>query len=110
MDMQERQAGEVTILAPEGRIDSSNAKAFESGVLGAIDGGRRQLLLDLGGIDYMASAGLRVLLLAAKRLQGLGGKLVLCSLGDRVREVLTIAGFSALLDIRSDCESALADW
>ena len=108
--MQEQQAGEVTILVPQGRIDSSNAKAFESGVLSAIDGGSRQLLLDLGDINYMASAGLRVLLLAAKRLQSLGGKLVLCSLSDRVHEVLKIAGFNTLLDIRSDRESALAQW
>lgn len=108
--MQQQQAGEVVILAPAGRIDSSNAKAFESGVLGAIDSGNRQVLLDLSGIDYMASAGLRVLLLAAKRLQGLSGKLVLCGLGERVREVLSIAGFSSLLDIRDDRESALANW
>lgn len=110
MEIPQQQAGEVIILAPAGRIDSSNAKAFETGVLGAIDAGNRQLLLDLAGVDYMASAGLRVLLLAAKRLQGLGGKLVLCGLADRVREVLTIAGFTALLDIRGDRQSALADW
>ncbi len=110
MNIEQEQVGQVTVMAPSGRIDSHTAKAFERRVLDAIDAGSHQMLLDLGGVDYMASAGLRVLLMALKRLQAAGGKLVLCSLGDRVREVLTIAGFAAVLDIRPDRSTALADW
>lgn len=110
MKIQQEQVGSVMVIAPEGRIDSNTAKAFENTVMGAIGADEPQLLLDLGGVDYMSSAGLRVLLMAAKRTKAAGGKLVLCSLRGRVREVLDIAGFSSVLDIQTDRAGALADW
>ena len=57
----------VLVLNPLGRIDGTNAKAFEEALLGRIDAGDTQILMNFEGINYISSAGLRVLLMAAKR-------------------------------------------
>src|SRR5262249_55881335 len=82
----------VVVFGASGRIDASNAGLLEERVLGLIARGERRLVLDLAGVDYMSSAGLRVCLLAAKQLAGIQGKLALASLQDRVAEVFKIAG------------------
>lgn len=110
MKVQQEQHGAVMVVSATGRVDSSTAKTFENAVIGAIGAGDCQLLLDLGGVDYMSSAGLRVLLMAAKRAKAGGGRFVLCSLNPRVQEVIEIAGFTSVLDIRTDRAGALADW
>ena len=55
-------------------------------------------MLDLGRLDYISSAGLRVVLIAAKRLKSVGGALVLCTLNPSVREVFEISGFASILE------------
>ena len=68
MDINQETAGSAMILAPAGRIDSSNARQFEEAVVKALEGGPNQVLLDLGQLAYISSAGLRVILLAAQKL------------------------------------------
>jgi anti-sigma B factor antagonist len=54
-------------------------------------------VVDLSQLDYVSSSGLRVFLLAAKRLQATDGKIVLCALKDQIRQVFDLAGFSSFL-------------
>ena len=89
------------------RLDSTTARAVEERILGAVDAGDHRLVLDLTQLDYISSAGLRVLLVAANRLKVAGGKLALCGLNDHVREVLDIAGLTSLLSIHPSREAAL---
>jgi stage II sporulation protein AA (anti-sigma F factor antagonist) len=68
----------------------------ETFLLKKIDAGDRLLVLDLAGLEYISSIGLRVFMMAAKRVRVVDGKVVVCALQPAIQEVFTIAGFSAL--------------
>ena len=108
MDIREDRAEGVLVVAPVGRIDSNTSDALEKAVLGRLAGGEKRLVIDLQGVEYISSAGLRVLILVANKLRPLGGQLVLCSLGKSVREVFELAGLTALFTIEASRELALA--
>ncbi len=101
-------ANDVFEVRPHGRIDSVNGPAFERDVLQQIDGGQRRLLLDFADLVYISSAGLRIVLLAAKRMKSAGGRLVLCSLNPQIAEVFEISGFNRILDIHPSRDAALS--
>jgi anti-anti-sigma factor len=98
----------VCEMRPKGRIDSATGPAFEKDVLQQIEEGRRRLLLDFAELIYISSAGLRIVLLAAKRMKTAGGKLALCSLNPQIAEVFEISGFSRILDIHQTRDAALS--
>ena len=97
----------VLILAPEGRIDSKTAKEFEGHLLGAIGNGESRIIVDFAKLDYISSAGLRVLLMAAKRLRGGGNVYRLCALSPNIKEVFEVSGFDRMLSIHDDRPAAL---
>lgn len=66
------------------------------------------MILDCGGLSYVSSAGLRVVLIAGKRLRAVGGVLLLCGLNDQIGEVFQISGFGALFPIHDTVAAALA--
>ena len=69
--------------------------------------GHRRIIVDLAGLAYMSSAGLRVLLVAAKRLKPEAGRLLLAAPGGMVGQVLGIAGFSEMLETCATLDDAL---
>jgi len=97
----------VLVLNPLGRIDGTNAKAFEEALLGRIAAGDNQILMNFEGINYISSAGLRVLLMAAKRTEQAQGQLALCAVQDHIQEVFKFSGFSTIIPIHSDRPAAL---
>jgi anti-sigma B factor antagonist len=106
MEMREERRGVVLIVAPLGRVDSNTSGAFETAVLGRAQESR--LLLDLSGVEYISSAGLRVFLMLARKVKDGGGRLVLCGMGASVRQVFDLAGFSALFAIEPSVELGVA--
>lgn len=107
MDISEDRKADVVILALSGRLDATAAKNFEEEILGVIASGAQRLVVDLAQLEYVSSSGLRIFLLAAKRLQGTQGKIVLCSLKDHIRQVFDLAGFSSIFSIHSSRDEAL---
>lgn len=107
MDITERRTAEIITLSVSGKLDTTSAKKFEEKVLSRIDSGDRRLVIDLAQLDYISSAGLRVLIVAGKRLSGANGKIVLCSLKDPVREVFDIAGFSSIFSVYGSHDEAV---
>ncbi|MGH7836139.1 MAG: STAS domain-containing protein [Candidatus Binatia bacterium] len=103
---EDRNAG-VVILALSGKLDATTAKTFEDRILAVIDSGERRLAVDLSQLDYVSSAGLRVFLLAGKRLRSTDGKIALCALKDPIRQVFDLAGFSSILSIYASREEAI---
>src|ERR1700761_5519451 len=99
MQIKESKQGEVLILTISEHLDSATATVFESRLLGLIDRGERKLVVDCGALEYVNSAGLKVFLLAAKRLEPLGGKLVLCALSSSVFMIFEMIGFTRIMKI-----------
>lgn len=97
LQISETQEGSALVLLLEGRLDSSTSAELERACDAHIAAGTTRVLFDMAGTQYVSSAGLRVFLVVAKRLQKAGGRLVLCSLQPMVREVLAIAGFDRIL-------------
>ncbi len=102
-------AGDVLVLKPEGRVDSNNAAAAEEIIVGHLDKGAQRLALDMSELEYISSAGLRVLLVTAKKLRQTGGKIVLFDLRPAVHEVLEVSGFLAILPVAKGRQAALSD-
>ena len=96
------------ILKPAGRLDTTTVANFERDVLATLGTEPAWLLLDLADLEYISSGGLRVVLLAAKRLRGSSGRLLLCGLRPQVADVFAISGLNAILSIYPDRASALA--
>ena len=70
----------VLVLLPVDRIDSTNARAFESIIMDCINNDERRLIIDFSHLNFISSSGLRVLLIAVKKLNANQGKLVLCDM------------------------------
>jgi anti-anti-sigma factor len=107
MEIEETQSGGVLILRPQGRLDAVSAPRLQESALGHLDTGTKSLVLDLENVDYVSSAGLRAVLVAAKRLQEMGGKLVVCSLRGIVQEVFAMSGFDQIIESAPDQAAAL---
>ncbi len=101
---------EVTILSLDGDLNATNSRDVESYLSNIIDEGNRKLLINLDGLNYISSAGLRVMLMANKKLKNAEGELKLCGLNDTVKEVFEIAGFHMILNIYVNQEEALRDF
>ena len=102
-----RQDG-VIVITPAGRIDTTTAGALESRLASALTGASPHLVVDLSAVDYISSAGLRVLLVAARRVQATSGRLALCGMGHPVRQVSQLAGFLPLFTITDTRDAAVA--
>ena len=94
-------------LCMEGHLDAATSVEADSELTRMIDEGQIKLLIDLTKLDYISSAGLRVLLVAAKQLQQKNGQIVLCSMTVGVKEVFEISGFSSIFKIFPTVSEAL---
>jgi anti-anti-sigma factor len=98
----------ILVVAPVGRVDSTTSSELEEVLLARVGSGERRVVVDMAGIDYISSAGLRVFLKLAKKLKELGGGLALAAMGAPVRQVFELAGFLPLFAIEPSRELALA--
>ncbi len=98
--------GDKIILSVEGKINALTAPELEKALLKYINEGKIKLILDFSNVDYISSAGLRSVLVAAKTLMGKGGKLILSSLQPDVKEVFEISGFTTIIPITNSVEEA----
>jgi anti-anti-sigma factor len=99
-------AEQQRVFSPKGRIDGTNAAATEKELLAFLDSGEPRIVIDLGAVDYLSSAGLRVLLVAAKAARARAGKVVLAAPRPPVLEVLTMSGFDRIMSLEADVASA----
>lgn len=91
----------------KGRVDASTSQGFERRLIGLVRQGETRLILDFQDLDYISSAGLRVLLLAVKELKACNGRLLLCSLKDYIKEIFEMSGFASFLPIHPSLEEGL---
>ncbi len=98
MQISTRTINQIHVVAITGSLDSTTSPEAQKALDGMI-AGVRTVALDFTALDYISSAGLRVLLGAAKQLRGSGGTLRIFGLNPSVREVFEISGFSTILSV-----------
>lgn len=92
MEVIESKEGNCTVLELIGRLDAVTSSGFETKLMAAIDTGKGNVLLDCAQLDYVSSAGLRVLLVGARKMKARNGQLHLAAVHDNVRQVMEISG------------------
>ena len=97
MNVIKTQDADYLKIAIEGSLNTTTAPELESVLKSSLDG-VSQLVLDFGKLDYVSSAGLRVLL-SAQKAMAKQGKMKLINFNDSVMEIFEITGFSDILDI-----------
>ncbi|OPY47005.1 MAG: STAS domain protein [Methanosaeta sp. PtaU1.Bin028] len=108
MEIREKAIGDVYIVSIEGRMDTANSKDVESRLDQVIGDKREKMLIDLAGVDYISSVGLRVLLASLKRHRERRGKMALISLQPFVQDVFRITGLEKIFPIYSSEAEAMA--
>jgi anti-anti-sigma factor len=99
----------VAVVAAIGSIDSKTSPELEAALVKLLGEKKREIVLDLARLDYVASAGLRVFVMIGKRLQAEKGRLALCAVNPSVMKVLEVSGFVTLFAIRPSRQEAV-DW
>jgi anti-sigma B factor antagonist/stage II sporulation protein AA (anti-sigma F factor antagonist) len=111
MDLSPRRFADTLLLAPAGKIDRENAEAFRVALAphlaGCTPDGDR-LVLDLSGLDFITSAGLRIFMISAKQVAAQKGTLVLAALPPLIREIFQISRFDLLVQMFPSVPEALA--
>jgi len=107
MEIIEEKKDTISIFKLNGRLDSNTSQGFEKKIFDAISVGSKNMIIDFNDLDYISSAGLRVILKTTKALNRQEGKIMLCSMQDYVKEVFEIAGFDSFLPIVASMDDAL---
>ena len=111
MQIATRQFSETTVATPVGRIDHRNAAEFEAALMPLLAQAAERkgaLVLDLSGVDYISSVGLRVLMIAAKQMRSAHAGLAVAALQSVVAEIFAISRFDKVLTVCPTLEDALA--
>ncbi|WP_022660314.1 STAS domain-containing protein [Paucidesulfovibrio longus] len=99
MEFKSEKLGDYVVLSVAGRMDALTAGEFEKQCCQCMDAGDAKIVADMGGVDYISSAGLRSILSAAKKLRGSQGEIRFCGLSGMVNDVFTVSGFAAMFKI-----------
>jgi len=97
MNITTRDVNEVKIVAVEGELDLNASQEADKQLTQLREDGVKKMLIDLAKLEFISSAGLRVLLATAQEIKAAGGDLRVCNLNATVKEVFDISGFSTLL-------------
>lgn len=111
MELTERRAGKAVVVAPVGRIDMATAEQLKGRLIPLVTDAAKKgevVILDFAGVDYISSAGLRVLMLAAKEAKTSGSKIAVAALQPLVNEIFEISRFNKVLACHAGVDEAVA--
>jgi len=108
MEIRIQESGRAWVVGVAGKLDALSAGDYEKAVNQLIAEGKTRFVVDFAKLDYISSAGLRVLLTTAKQLKPRGGVALFANVPGNVREVFEVTGFGSILDIHDSVDAALA--
>ncbi len=108
MEIKTRKESKAMIVTPNGRMDAISSPEVEKTVVDIISKGEKFIILNMENIDYISSAGLRVVLTIAKNSKTAGGEAYITGLRPSVEEIFKLTGFQNLLKIFANDEEALS--
>jgi anti-sigma B factor antagonist len=98
---------DVYVVAINGKLDTNTTPDAEKKIDELIENSAKKLVIDFSSLDYISSAGLRLLLSITKKLKARGGNVRLCHLNEVVQEIFDISGFTSILTVMKIKEDAL---
>jgi anti-sigma B factor antagonist len=108
MDLDVKDIGAVTVVAPHGDIDMAVSDTLRVRLTTLVDKGRAKLVLDLGGVMYIDSSGLGAVVAAMKHARGAGGEIRICALASDVRAVFEMTNLDKVMPIHATRAEAVA--
>jgi anti-sigma B factor antagonist len=99
MNITTQEVGSVAVVRIEGHLDTNTSPEAQQHFDGLLKKGTSKILVDCEKVDFMSSAGLRVLLVTVKRLTAAGGSLRISGLNETVQEVFDISGFITIFAV-----------
>lgn len=109
LDWQDEERGGAHVLGPKGRVDESTADMFKNHLISAVEKKPSTLVIDLDGVAYMSSRGLRALTLAQRASQGSDTNIVLARPNETMREILAISRYDMVFRVADTVEDAIAN-
>ena len=107
MEIATQADGSAATLTVSGRIDATEMMKLEQAAAAALTGPVRYIIIDMHAVDYISSAGLRAILMIAKRAKAVAGGVALFGLQQGVEEVMTTSGFATIVPIAQTRTEAL---
>ncbi|MCF8366900.1 MAG: STAS domain-containing protein [Bacteroidales bacterium] len=107
MNLKEVKNDHAVIIEIDGRLDTTNFGQLEKLILQHIEAGNIRIVIDCSNMDYVSSSGLRIFLMALKKITSLNGKFLLCGLQESISEIFDISGFTSIFSIYKNQEEAL---
>ncbi len=109
MQLQEIEHPGAAIYHIKGRLDASSTPELEEKVLLSLDRGITHLIMDFSELEYINSAGLRILVMSYQRLLPRGGQVMVCGVRDYIAEIFDISGYNRIFSMYNDTEQAMAE-
>ena len=108
MEINIKEVDGVNVVEFTGNLDTNTAPEAENQINNLLASGAAKIVVNFENLNYISSAGLRVLLATAKKMMTTGGNLKICSLNSTVQEVFDISGFNTILSVAANEADALA--
>lgn len=107
MESKVRDFNEIKIAEFYGKIDSNTSLEAQNTLSDLIKQGGKKILINFENLDYISSAGLRILLTTAKQLENMGGSLRICKPNETVSQIFTISGFDQIIKVYTNEPEAM---
>ena len=108
MEIRTNEVAGITFVYLKGEIKSTTSGEVMDSLVNLVKGGADKLLLNIKGVDFISSAGLRSILVAAKLLKNSNGQMKICGANESVKKVLETSGFTSLVSLYPNENEALA--
>ena len=109
MEITEHREGPILVLEIKGRLDHAGAEIFQKKAVALIEAGERSIVVDFGGIAFVASLGIRALIIPFQEMSKAGGRIALINLGPQVNQLFEVAGLFSLFKVYPTLAEAAAD-
>ena len=107
MNIQFRDSAGVTVVAVAGKLDALTAADYETTMKALLADGKTRCVVDFSELTYISSAGLRVVLAAAKSTKAAGGETRFAGVTGNVLAVIEMTGFNSILSLHDSVDAAL---
>lgn len=108
MEIRIQESGRAWVVAVAGKLDALSVGDYEKAMSQLIGAGKMRFVVDFAKLDYISSAGLRVLLTTAKQLKPKDGAALYANVPGHVREVFAVTGLDSILELYDTLDAAVA--